>query len=75
MGAKFYFPQWKTYFFQFVKKFLKFELMEYLMHHVKFEMWAAMCKFPILFSTVKLKLRHNSQFNYKFKIETFESWF
>ena len=44
------------------------------MHHVKFEMWPALCKLPILFSTVKLKLGHNSQFTYRFKIETFESW-
>ena len=26
----------------------------YLTRHVKFEMWAALCKFPILLSTVKL---------------------
>ena len=32
-------------------------------------------KFPILFLSVKLKLGHNfSQFFYRFKIETFESW-
>ena len=37
--------------------------MEYLNHHVKFQMWPALCKFPILFSAVKLKLGHNvSQF-------------
>ena len=24
--------------------------MEYLIHHVKFEIWPALCKFPILFS-------------------------
>ena len=46
-----------------------------LIHHVKFEMWPALYKFPISFSTVKLKLRHNSQFIYRFKTGTsnFES--
>ena len=39
--------------------------MEYLIHHVKFEMWPALCKSLNLFSTVKLKLRH--------KFGTFES--
>ena len=39
MGSKFYFSQWKTYFFQFVDKFFKFEYMEYIFCHVKFKMW------------------------------------
>ena len=30
--------------------------MEYLSHHVQFEMWLALYKFPILLSAVKLKL-------------------
>ena len=30
--------------------------------------------FSILFLTVKLKLGHNSEFIYRFKIRTFESW-
>ena len=43
--------------------------MEYLTNHVKVEMWPGLCKFPILFSAVKLKLGHNfSQFIYRFKI-------
>ena len=40
-------------------KSLKFEVMEYLIHHVKVEIWPALCKFPILFSAMKFKLRHN----------------
>ena len=35
----------------------------------------ALCKFPILFSAMKFELRHNfSQFNYMFKMGTFDSW-
>ena len=41
--------------FYSIDNFLKFEKMEYLIHHVKAEMWPAMCKFPIFFSAVKLK--------------------
>ena len=44
IGSKLYFYQLKTYFSQFIDKFLKFEEMEYLITHVKFEMWSA---FPI----------------------------
>ena len=47
--------------------------MENLIQYVKFEMWSALCKFPILFSTVRLKLGKNSQFIYRFKIEAFKS--
>ena len=62
----------KTYFPQFIDKFLKFEEIEY--HHVKFEMWPILYKLPILFSTVKLKLEHNfSQLINRFKIDTLES--
>ena len=31
----------KTYFPLFIDKFLKFEEMEYLIHHAKLEMWQA----------------------------------
>ena len=48
--------------------------MECFIHHDKFAMWSALCKFPMLFSTVKLKLGHNSQFIYRCIIGTFESW-
>ena len=55
--------------------FLKFEEMGYLIHHVEVEMCPVLCKFPILFSAVKFKLRQNlSQLIYIFKIETFDSW-
>ena len=36
-------------FSQFIDKFLKFEEMEYLIHHVKFEMWPALCNSPSYF--------------------------
>ena len=46
---------------------------ECLIHHVNVEMWPALCKFPILFSAMKFKLRDNfSQFINIFKIGTFE---
>ena len=49
--------------------------MEYLIHDVKFEMCPALNKFPVIFSTVKLKLEHNfSQFINRFKIGTLKSW-
>ena len=48
------FLQWKTYFSQFIEKFLKLEEMKYFIHHVWFEMWSALRKFTILFSIVKL---------------------
>ena len=76
MGSKFhfFFSQWKTYFIQFIDKFLKFEEMEIVIHHVEFEIWPVLDKLPILFSAVKLKLEHSlSQFIYRFKIETSES--
>ena len=73
MGSKFHFSQWKTYFTEFINKFLKFEEMEYLIYHVKVEIWPALCKIPILFSAVKFKFGHNFyQFIYTFK--SFESW-
>ena len=41
----------------------------------KGKMSPALCKFAILFSAVKLKLRPNfSQYTYRFKIGAFESW-
>ena len=39
------FPQWKTYFSQFIDRFLNYEEMEYLIYHVMFELWPALCKF------------------------------
>ena len=47
MDSKTDFSQWKTYLSELNNKFLKFE--------EKFAMWPALCKFPILFSTVELK--------------------
>ena len=62
-------------FTQLIGKFLKFEEMEYLIHHIKVKIWPVLCYVPILFSAVKLKLGHNfSQFIYRFKIRTIESW-
>ena len=65
----FIFPNGETYFTQFMNKFFKFQEMEYLIHHVKVEVWLALYKLPILFSAVKFKLRRSfSQFVYRFKI-------
>ena len=51
----------KLHFSQFVDKFSH--------NNVKFEMWSVLCKLPILFSIVKLKLGHNfNQFTNRFKI-------
>ena len=41
MGSKFHYFQWKTNFSQFIEKLLKFEEMEYLIHHFK----ACVCYF------------------------------
>ena len=52
-------------------KSLKFEETEYLIHHVKVEIWPALDKFSILFSAMKFKLRHSiSQVIKIFKIGT-----
>ena len=72
MGSKFNLSQSKTYFSQFIDKFLKLEEMEYLIH-VKFKMWLALCKSSILFSTVNLKLEQNfSQYINRCKIGTLQ---
>ena len=69
------FPNEKHIFPKFIDKFLKFEEVDYLIHHVKFEIWSVLCTFPISFSTVKFKLEQNvSQFIYRFKIGTFKLW-
>ena len=69
-----FFPT-ENIFFPIIDTFLIFEEMEYLIHHTQFKMWAALCKFPILFSTVKLKFGNNFlQFINRFKIGTLESW-
>ena len=63
-----FFPM-ENIFSQFNDKFMKFEEMEDLIHHVKFEMLLAFCKLLVSFSTVKLKLGHSfSEFIYRFKI-------
>ena len=73
MGSKFHFSRWETYFTQFIIKFLKLEEIEYFIPHVKAEMWPAFCKFPILFSAVKLKLDQTfSQSIRRLKIGSFE---
>ena len=64
MGSGFHFFPMENYFNQLIDKFLKFE-----------EMWPPFCKFPILFSAVKLKLGPNFfLFIYKFKIGAFDPW-
>ena len=42
MRSKFHLSKWKTYFSQFIDKYLKIEEVEYLIHYVKFKMWAAL---------------------------------
>ena len=42
MGSKFHLSKWKTYFSQFIEKFLKIEEVEYLIHYVKFKMCPAL---------------------------------
>ena len=42
MSSKFHLSKWKTYFSQFIDKFLKIEEVEYLIHYVKFKMWLAL---------------------------------
>ena len=39
MSSKLHLSNWKTYFFQFIDKYLKIEKVEYLIHYVKFRMW------------------------------------
>ena len=48
MGSKFHLSKWKTYFSQFIDKFLKIEEAEYLIHYVK--MWPALFYVNSLFS-------------------------
>ena len=75
MGS-FHSPECKIRFSQFIDKFLKFKGMEFLNHFDKFNVTTLIfCEFPILFSTVKLKLGHGfSQFIRKFKIWISKCW-
>ena len=65
-----FFPNGK-HFNQFIEKF--FEEMKYRIHHVKFEIWPALCKFSILFSAVKVKLGHN--FPIQLYVQNWDFWF
>ena len=57
-------------------KFLTFEEIEYVIHHVKVELCPALCKFPILFSAMQFQLKHNiSQVINIFKIRTSKFFF
>ena len=42
MRSKFQLSKWKTYFSQFIDKYLKTEEVEYLIHYVEFTMWPAL---------------------------------
>ena len=42
MYSKFYFSQCKTFLSQFFDTFFKSEVMEYLIHYVRFEMWTTL---------------------------------
>ena len=50
MSSKFHLSKWKTYFSQFIDKYLKIEEVEYLIHYVKFKMWRALFYENSLFS-------------------------
>ena len=49
VGSKFLFSRLKTYFSQFIDKFLKFEEVEYHIRDVKFEMLPACVNSPSYF--------------------------
>ena len=50
MSSKFHLKTYmKTYFSQFIDKFLKIEEVEYLIHYVKFKMWPALFYVSFLF--------------------------
>ena len=49
MSWKFHLSERKTYFSQFIDKFLKIEEVEYLIHYVKFKMWPALFYVSFLF--------------------------
>ena len=69
MRSKFHFSQQKTYFPQFIDKFLKFEVIEYLIHCVCNRSSLILFKLLALFSTVKYKLGSwFSQFVCRFKM-------
>ena len=42
MSSKLHLSKWKTYFSQFIDKFLKIEEVEYLSNYVEFKMWPAL---------------------------------
>ena len=59
--------------FQFIDKFLKFEVMEYFIHCVLNRSSLILCKLLPLYSILKLKLESNfSQFIHRFIIGIFE---
>ena len=72
----FHSTEYKIRFSQFIDKFLKFQGMEFLNLFDKFNVTTPIfCEFPILFSTVKLKLGYAfSQFMRKFKIWISKCW-
>ena len=42
MSSKFHLSKWKTYFSQFIDKFLQIEEVEYLIHYVNIKLWPAL---------------------------------
>ena len=42
MSSRFHLSKQKTFFSQFIDKYLKIEEVEYLIHYVKFKMWPAL---------------------------------
>ena len=56
MSSKSHLPKWKTYFSQFIDKFLKIQEVEYLINYVKFKMWLALFSANSLFLILDLNV-------------------
>ena len=73
MGSKFHLSKWKTYFPQFIDKFLKIEEVEYLTHYVKFKIWQALfhvsplLRFPNIFECWCSAVHYFLQFTQRLK--------
>ena len=56
MSSKSHLSKWKTYFSQFIEKFLKIQEVEYLINYVKFKMWLALFSANSLFLMLDLNV-------------------
>ena len=74
MSSKFHLSKWKTFFSQFIDKFLKIKEVEYLIHYVKFKMWLALFYvnslfFHNIFECWCQAVHHSPQFTQRLKTE------